>query len=462
MALLQFMDDVPYPIDRDSYRFAFSEDVVLDFVPQQLGDRLMKDEYIDGEISRDISRTFPHHFLFRHKEVGCLDLLESVLRKISDNYFGLGYCQGMNFVVGSILIATLDPECNGYYSDNDMDDLLQCVHRMDVDDVRQQVYELSSRLIDRLQLVRLWGYGFPGLPFFVFVFRHYLDHLAPALRKHFEMVGFDLSIFVTRWFIPLFSNTMPFPLLFRLWDFLFVVGVSGLFRIAMSLLLLFREHILQCDLVQLSDLIHDMGAEHLRKESEVQKFFSILLSLTEINSESLSMLQAEFNTRCRVTMSTANSDQFHQLTSDIDVLLERIKAIHEDEMLHRYDLRNNCIDKLRYEEEQNRLLQQRAALAKKYGVPMEDAGQMLYSPSVCENPENAEFVREMEDLSETLRALNKQLEDNRTGLEELGVRIQEVLQELEDINTRRLSLRIQLSQLIKERSLLLRRCSLEW
>ena len=113
-------------------------------------------------------------------------------------------------------------------------------------------------------------------------------------------------------------------------------------------------------------------------------------------------------------MSTANSDQFHQLTSDIDVLLERIKVIHEDEMLHRYDLRNNCIDKLRYEEEQNRLLQQRAALAKKYGV------------------------------------------------EELGARIQEVLQELEDINTRRLSLRIQLSQLIKERSLLLRRCSLEW
>ena len=37
----------------------------------------------------------------------------------------------MNFVVGSILIATLDPECNGYYSDNDMDDLLQCVHRCD-------------------------------------------------------------------------------------------------------------------------------------------------------------------------------------------------------------------------------------------------------------------------------------------------------------------------------------------
>lgn len=168
---------------------------------------------------------------------------------------------------------------------------------MNVDDVRQQVYELTSRLIDRLQLVRLWGYGFPGLPFFVFVFRHYLEfhlstgvissRLAPTLWKHFESVGFDLSIFVTRWFIPLYSNTMPFPLLFRLWDFLFVVGISGLFRIAMSLLILFREHILTCDLVQLSDLIHDMGAEHLRKEADVQKFFSILLSLTEVGEHEL-------------------------------------------------------------------------------------------------------------------------------------------------------------------------------
>ena len=69
--------------------------------------------------------------------------------------------------------------------------------------------------------------------------------------------------------------------------FLFFVGISGLFRIAMSLLILFREHILTCDLVQLSDLIHDMGAEHLRKEADVQKFFSILLSLTEVGEHEL-------------------------------------------------------------------------------------------------------------------------------------------------------------------------------
>lgn len=42
---------------------------------------------------------------------------------MSDNYFGLGYCQGMNYVVGTIMIALIDPELNGYYSDNDTDEL---------------------------------------------------------------------------------------------------------------------------------------------------------------------------------------------------------------------------------------------------------------------------------------------------------------------------------------------------
>ena len=66
---------------------------------------------------------FPYHLLFRHTENRGQSLVENVLRKVSDNYFGLGYCQGMNYVVGTIMIALIDPELNGYYSDNDTDEL---------------------------------------------------------------------------------------------------------------------------------------------------------------------------------------------------------------------------------------------------------------------------------------------------------------------------------------------------
>lgn len=46
--------------------------------------------------------------------------------------------------------------------------------RMDVEGMKSQLYELSTALIDRLQLVRLWGYGFPEITFCVYVLRKYL------------------------------------------------------------------------------------------------------------------------------------------------------------------------------------------------------------------------------------------------------------------------------------------------
>lgn len=93
----------------------------------------------------------------------------------------------MNYVAGTIMIALVDPELNGYYSDNDTDELQYRIRKwalafflvdrsLDTEDIRNQMYEIMSLLIDRLQMVRLWGYGFPDLPLFVFVLRKYLEY----------------------------------------------------------------------------------------------------------------------------------------------------------------------------------------------------------------------------------------------------------------------------------------------
>ena len=136
---------------------------------------------------------------------------------------------------------------------------------------------------------------------------------APDLRDHLESLGFDLSIIVMRWFIPLFSNNMPFSLVFRIWDYLFIVGISGLFRVTMALLLQYKKIILQSDLVQISSFIHDVGLSHLQKEKEVQAFFKTMISLHDVGEESRNDLQidrvsyvqlySEFSDRCRVTFA---------------------------------------------------------------------------------------------------------------------------------------------------------------
>ena len=75
------------------------------------------------EINRDVIRTFHNHQLFHYPENHGQEVLDIILRRLSDSFVSLGYCQGMNYVVGSIMIALIDPELNGYYSDNDTDEL---------------------------------------------------------------------------------------------------------------------------------------------------------------------------------------------------------------------------------------------------------------------------------------------------------------------------------------------------
>lgn len=105
----------------------------------------------------------------------------------------------------------------------------------------------------------------------------------PELVDHFDACGFELSILVTKWFIPLFSNTIPFSILFRIWDFIFIQGIPGLFRIAVSLVVYFKKELMHCDMVQISEFLNYIGRKHLVKEKEVQMWFDIVLQLHQVS-----------------------------------------------------------------------------------------------------------------------------------------------------------------------------------
>lgn len=81
-----------------------------------------------GDISRDVSRTFPTHSLFQSTAELGQQMLENVLRCVSEYFPNIGYCQvelvlflnqGMNFVVAVILIALIDPEGKGFSADSE-------------------------------------------------------------------------------------------------------------------------------------------------------------------------------------------------------------------------------------------------------------------------------------------------------------------------------------------------------
>ena len=67
-----------------------------------------------------------------------------------------------------------------------------------------------------------------------------------------------------------------------------------------------------------------------------------------------------------------------QLTSYINVLLKRIKDIHEEESLMRNDLRNNMTDLKRYEAEVKELRLQRQDFRNEYELLLSMDDRILY------------------------------------------------------------------------------------
>ena len=64
-------------------------------------------------------------------------------------------------------------------------------------------------------------------------------------------------------------------------------------------------------------------------------------------------------------MSEECKVKHEQLSSDISVLLERIKNIHDEEVLLRNDLRNNLLDETRFTDELGDLNQKKAKAERK-------------------------------------------------------------------------------------------------
>ena len=168
----------------------------------------------------------------------------------------------------------------------------------------QQTYTILTKMIYRLHLIRLWGYGFPDLSLYTFILNQYLlsvwtlvfsvvctvrrsrpisSRSASTCRLSSRGGSFrSLQTWVVR---SRDHQIVPFFCLFRLWDYVMTVGFVGLFRIAVGLFALHGPEIMTCEIVSFSDLLNHIGTTFLAQESNVQTLFATMASLAEVGAE---------------------------------------------------------------------------------------------------------------------------------------------------------------------------------
>ncbi|GAA6040682.1 hypothetical protein JCM8097_000874 [Rhodosporidiobolus ruineniae] len=171
------------------------------------------------QIDMDCHRTFPTNVFFAGNGPGVAKL-RNVLVAYSRRNPKIGYCQGMNNLVATLLLT--------HPAEEDAFWVLVCI----VENILPSDYYTSHLLVSRADQE---------------VLRDLVARVLPTLAEHLEEQGVELSAITFGWFLSLFTDVLPIQTLLRVWDLFFIHGTVLLFRIALALLKLHEADLLACD-----------------------------------------------------------------------------------------------------------------------------------------------------------------------------------------------------------------------
>jgi len=238
----------------------------------------------DIQIKKDLNRTLSDVKNFGKEKN--LNRLYNVLKAfaLSDNE--VSYCQGMNFIVGYLLIVSEFNEVETFYM------LLSL---------------FSNTYGDNYGLRGFFIPGFPLLNLYYYQFQYYLDDMLPEVSKLIEKLDIPYEAWVGKWFQTLFTISLPLDLTVRLWDCIISLGLDFLINFSISLVKFLEPQILRfTDSVDLLDYLKRMSPFGSQETEKINLDYEELIQDAKklnIRSSMLISLKEEFEEKNGISMS---------------------------------------------------------------------------------------------------------------------------------------------------------------
>ncbi|XP_074854166.1 carabin [Carettochelys insculpta] len=211
-------------------------------------------------IEKDIHRQFPFHEMFLspegHGQRGLLQLLKAytVYRPRE------GYCQAQG-PVAALLLMHMPPE-----------QAFWCL------------VQISERYLP--------GYYSPEMEAVLLdseVFVALLHRVCPKAYKHLKNHSVGPLLYVTEWFLCLYSRTLPFPTVLRIWDAFLSEGVKVLFRVGLVLVRLAlgsSEKLRDCTgVVETLEKLRSIPAHLLQEDTFMAEVHDMAVSDRDVERE---------------------------------------------------------------------------------------------------------------------------------------------------------------------------------
>ncbi|SCV71409.1 BQ2448_2997 [Microbotryum intermedium] len=159
-------------------------------------------------IIRDLNRTFPKHEYFAETSGAGQENLFNVVKAYSLYDEEVGYTQGLQFIVGPLLLNMPDEEA----------------------------FCVLVRLMKSYDLRSHYTPNMPGLQLRLFQFDRLLEELVPGVFLHLLRQGVKSSMYASQWFLTLFGYRFPLELVSSVFDLVFAEGVEAVFRFSIAIL----------------------------------------------------------------------------------------------------------------------------------------------------------------------------------------------------------------------------------
>lgn len=161
----------------------------------QLYQKLLKTQYeadIVETIKIDLPRTFPENIRFPEIERKLFNVLVAYAHYNKD----IGYCQGLNYIAGLILIITKNEETTFWLLREMVENIVPNYHTKTMSGLIVDIDVLS-------ELVKI---------------------KVPYCYDHIQNMGLPWAVIATKWFICLYAEVLPIETVLRIWDCLFMEG----------------------------------------------------------------------------------------------------------------------------------------------------------------------------------------------------------------------------------------------
>ena len=222
-----------------------------------------------GEVMRDVMRTFPDQPFFLDGMPG-QDMLARVLQACIVSQPEVGYCQGMNFVVGSLILThPMCSECPEEVMGHHIPPpaiitpgsskkppgkfWAPSMHfnMYNLAEAESEIYVALMCMLDAEGMFKMqcaWRTGMPVMRLYNYQFDRLLKWNFPELHSHFIDISFSPEILLSQWFLTFFLYTFPLHICMELWDHIMHIGWPAIFSFALAFCGALQPALLDMDL----------------------------------------------------------------------------------------------------------------------------------------------------------------------------------------------------------------------